>query len=184
MRRWTLIGAKSLIDRPTRFLDGPPCQAALFPFFNHQGQVLEMLVMTADRTDLRVFRPGEVSLRVPWTRPLRLDASFDELRPLDCDLLSRTWHFDPAWKLREPPWRSLPESPPLQRTNCCEEFGWKCPNVYFNGLLTRVVMVAKKTKTESTLLSYKRAHLPAPPELTAPARARPSGWRLAPIWEF
>ena len=183
-RRWLPVRATQLIYRQARFSDGFGSRICLFPFFNAAGRVETVLLCEPELGEVRVLETT-VAVRIPWWGPLRFQRDWMELPLLeDAPQVTKTWHYDPEWVLREPAFRHHPLRSALQQTNCVGQFEGKTTDLYFDGAIGRVKWVATGGG-EGGLIKFRPKLLPPPPELKstlAPAPQRRQ-WVLSPIWE-
>jgi hypothetical protein len=180
MTRASRLHSRELILGQTRI-----ATATLFPFFDCNGLVEQVMIVDADSSDLLSFRVDEMRVRVPLWGPIRMDGSVVRLDEYMIDHFAPLWHFDPWCLLQDKRFADQAIIPVLTATNCAEAFLDQRPSdLLFNQRLSQL----RKVQFPAPAESYQ--HRPFGAEMLPSREAAsldvaeksPTGWQLIPIW--
>ena len=97
------VASQRLHQRALRFSPSEVGEVStLLPFFDGEGRVQRVMLLSASRREIRFFALTEAAVRIPLWGPIDIRSSFPALRVLeyeDLDELSQLWHYDPWWSL-------------------------------------------------------------------------------------
>lgn len=182
------VNAKQLHSCPVHCVDERLERATLFPFFDREGSVEQLMLIDLNLRTLRVF-PYHTGLVRPhvFQKGLTLRRRLADLplmQPEDAIRLGELWHFDPWWILGTPPFDKQATTPLLKTTNCVDWLPLSPPSVGFKRDLSRTAWLFEDGSDEGIGRRWSADFLPEHhPEVDRPwQRVSPSRWVLDPIW--
>jgi len=185
------VSARSLHRGRVRIGDDVFENASLFPFFDHDGHVRQVLVLQGDSSQIGVLRWRASDFVVPLLSSVRVTGESAWLRPVSYDRLDELcgmWHYDPRWLLDAPRYRTHPLVEYLKATNCADRFSGNVRTLWFRRDLSRLSWVEVKSFSEFNLQRWHEDFLPAKkPSMARPTAAAPKqrvvdAWQLDPVW--
>jgi len=175
MTLFSLATASSLKQRQVRLQDSVLEHAGLFPFFDRQGRVLALMLVTPTRPDIFFLEAGPDLVRVPWMGKVEIRSSLASLTDVDADRVlayAGLWHYDPWWVLRAPRFEGHSAVPILKATNCAGSFLKLVHGCRFSRDLSRLQAVSVNSKKLSGWSALDRTVIPFTPDLL-PERTEP-----------
>ena len=160
-------------------------QATLFPFFDTNGGVDQVLIVDAYSPDLRIFKLNETRISIPFWGSIRIVGQLHFLDERIADQLAPLWHYDPWWLLKGRRFEFESAVPTLKRTNCVDSFEEPPADLLFSLDLKAVRKVrfhvpSKEYKSHR----FRPEMLPRREQVRAPvAESKTGGWRLDPLWQ-
>ncbi len=185
------VAARSLHQRRVGMRDTDLEQASLFPFFDRQGHVRALMLVSPPASHIVILEHRPDLVRVHWWGEIEIQTSFAALRDVSARraaALAGLRHYDPWWLLRAPSFKSHPAVAALKATNCAGGFLKPVYGCYFSRDLSRLSGVTTKGTTNSGLAAIDHCFLRFTPELLpeVPEATRHKSpvkrWRLNPSW--
>lgn len=196
MRDRPPVDLKQLHRTTVRMRGGRLRRASIFPFFDREGVVHEVMLIWPGSTEILVIDHSPQLLRVSWRGHVDFLARSSDLldaRGPVLERLTKLWHWDPWWVLRKKPWRVHSAVAALQRTNCVDIFDLPIRGCYTDLTVAKIFFEAKgggePTLPESSVHEpdpVPEQEEPAPAEVVlaeaphAPAEGAPDTPRSAP----
>ena len=192
MSNWFPVSASRLKDCHLITDDEVLRKGAILPFFNAFGVISIVLIVDNDSEELQIFRTGEVSLRVPLMRAVRITGPVEALSESNIDELAPLWHYDPWMSLKKGRFVDNDFAPVINSTNCVNRFLRPVAytkEVWYQRRLQKLAFLSTGKDDSTSFKAFTAAMLPDI-ATRPPAKARPidsairaGGWKLAPFWE-
>lgn len=205
MIRWFSVLASRLHEREFCWDDREIRKATLFPFFDGEGVVEQVLVVDAESSELRAFRLDATRVRIPFWGPIRLEGNCDRLDEEVIRQLGPLWHYDPWWLLKDERFSSHEAVPILKQTNCVGAFIQQPVDVGFRADLTSLrnvryevasnpveekvsgylngTIAGMAIEKEQETRPFRPGMLPVRETTGCTVSARQRGWQLTPFWQ-
>ena len=184
------VSARGLRRRELRLRDATIREADVLPFFDRQGDVGWIAVLTRESPGVLALPHRAGLVRVPVRGPIFLDVGAEAMKPLrreDMPALVGLWHYDPWWLLDEDCYRGYWAVNPVKSTNCAGRLTKNVTMAYFRRDLSRLKWVKVREWGSSNVGRWRPGLLLATgPEASTVRQAnqcRPSAWLLQPVWE-
>lgn len=186
------VSSDSLHRRDADLPVGASRQCTLLPFFDSQGVIHRVMVVTDGADDIYFFSPRDVPLRLPWWGRVDLVTDAPTLNTLefeDLEFLTTLWHYDPWWLLASASARAQR----LKPTNVVDRFAERVGNVqrlqYARDLRRVLFLVYRKGQSAGwcrirpAVLPVRRNGDDTPFEPVPTSQRRKTAWRLDPFWQ-
>ncbi len=184
------ISQKALHRTTLDLHEGRIHRGSLFPFFDDEGVVRRIMVVTPDSGKIALIVPEELRRKVSQLRAKQIEGTWSGLQGADrsaAEGVASLWHFDPWWVLGEDRFHGHPGVPPLKGTNI-PGISEEITAIRFSPDLRRVRFVGTGTGEKFEYkafdpevfreLSAQRGSVQAPVR-----KARRAEWVLRPFWE-
>lgn len=187
--KWLPVSARRLQQRTLRSSTQRLRGAAVYPFFDRDGQVPLIMIVIADAPDIHLLPWSPELIRVPLFGNVRLTGDLlglPHLGEADTATIAALWHYDPRWLLNDKRFAGHWAVDLIKSTNCADCLNADIKRLYFRSDLSKLVGVFIKMKSETQWLGWRPYYLPGKAiQSAAPAPAdRTPPWRFDPIWSL